>query len=129
MLKRLSSSGDLKGLLWGEERPFFYLLTLAMIFMYATAVVNSARRRAPIVLIPFTLLMILHTGLHWLSPQMARGPLKRWAVVYMVGQGALAFILNLLAPGIGLLLGLYMALIGETFGILYENRWRWAAIG
>ena len=129
MLKRLSSSTNLKGVLWGEERPFFYILTVAMVFMYVAAIVNSARIRTPVVLIPFTLLMIVHTGLHWLSPQMAQGPRKAWAASYMVGQGALAFILNLLAPGVGLLLGLYMALIGETFGILYESRWKWYAIG
>ncbi len=129
MLKRLSPSANPKAGFWGEERPFFYLLTLAMVFMYATAVFNSARIRTPIVLIPFTLLMIVHTSLHWLSPQLAREPRKRWAAWYMVGQGALAFILNLMAPGVGLLLGLYMALIGETFGILYESRWKWYAIG
>ncbi len=129
MLKRLSPSANPKAGFWGEERPFFYLLTLAMVFMYATAVFNSARIRTPIVLIPFTLLMIAHTSLHWLSPQLAREPRKRWAAWYMVGQGALAFILNLMAPGVGLLLGLYMALIGETFGILYESRWKWYAIG
>jgi NarL family two-component system sensor histidine kinase YdfH len=129
MVKRLSSPVSLKGMLWGEERPFFWLLTVAMAVIYASALVSSPRIRAPISLVPFTLLMIVHTGLHWLSPQMVRGPLKRWAVWYMIGQAALAFILNLIAPGVGLLLGLYMALIAETFGILFESRWKFAAIG
>jgi two-component system, NarL family, sensor histidine kinase YdfH len=124
MHKRLSSPGFLKQALWGEERPFFWILTVAMIVIYGSALIGSPHLRAPITLSLFTLLMIIHTGLHWISPHMGREPWRRWRVGYMVGQAALAFILNYMAGGVGILLGLYMALIGESVGMLPQVRWK-----
>ena len=128
MPNRSSSLASLRHSLWGEERPFYWILTVAMIIIYGSAVVGLGPLRAPAHLVPFTLLMIIHTALHWLSARMAKPAWRRWRTGYVAGQAALAFILNLMAPGVGLLLGLYMALIGETFGIYAETNWKWLAI-
>ena len=39
-------------------------------------------------------------------------------VVYLVVQGGLAFVLNLLGQNLALIFGLYMGLIGITVGLL-----------
>lgn len=117
-----SSTRSLKTSLWGDERPFFWLLTFAMIIIYIASVASSAPLRAPLRLTVFTALLIFHTALHWFSPQLARRK-SRGTVWYLVGQGVLAFIIGSLAPGVGLILGLYMGLIGESIGMLYKTRW------
>ena len=118
----LSSTSSLRNSLWGDERPFFWLLTFVMIIIYIASVAGSAPLRAPLRLTVFTALLIFHTALHWFSPQLARQK-SRWTVWYLAGQGALAFIVGSLAPGVGLILGLYMGLIGESIGMLYKTRW------
>jgi two-component system, NarL family, sensor histidine kinase YdfH len=114
---------------WDSERPFFWMLTVAMLVMGASAVLGSPQLQAPLYLIPFVVLMVIHTGLHWLSPWLAQEKPSRWIVGYLVGQGALAFILAYLSHGVGIVLGLYMALIGESVGMLRPTRRKVIAVG
>jgi two-component system, NarL family, sensor histidine kinase YdfH len=112
---------------WGAERPFFWMLTMAMIVITASVLLGTPSVREPARLIPFVALMVIHTALHWLSPRLTKTQ-PRWVVAYLIGQGLLAFLLCLMVQGGGLLLGLYMALVGEAFGMLPTLRWKVASV-
>jgi len=103
-----------------EVRPFFLIVMAVLAFLYGVAVSGSPDLRAPARLIPFTSLMLAHAILHWFSPRLAF-PLRR-GLVYLAVQGALAFVLTLLANNAALILGLYIGLIGEAIGILRNAR-------
>ncbi|MCA9916956.1 MAG: hypothetical protein KC445_03345, partial [Anaerolineales bacterium] len=47
-----------------ETRAFYYLLLLALLFIYGVTLYESPAMRQPARLIPFTLLMLLHGTLH-----------------------------------------------------------------
>ena len=67
-----------------ETRAFYYLLLLALLFIYGITLYESPDIRQPIRLIPFTLIMLLHAGLHWFSPYFIIP--QRRLVVYFVVQ-------------------------------------------
>ena len=103
------------------EWPFFLILTAAFTFIYFESVLSNTALREPVRLVLFSGLMIIHIVLHWLSLRVLK-----WdrVAVYLVIQTALAFAIVTLGGNIGLLLGLYMGLIGETIGLLREKpRW------
>lgn len=103
------------------EWPFFLILTLVFAFVYFESLFSNAALREPLRLILFTILMIVHIVLHWLSAR-----LMKWSRLapYLILQCALAFVIVYLAANIGALLGLYMGLIGETVGLMREKpRW------
>lgn len=102
-------------------RPFFFMLTLAMLFMYGWAVSNTPRlTESPGLLVLFTLLMTLYVILYWLSPTWAQRP--PYNIIYLVVQGALAFALTMLVQNVALTFGLFAALIGVTAGMLGRTR-------
>ena len=100
------------------EWPFFLILTMAFVFVYFQAVLSSAALRQPVRLSVFTVLMILHIVLHWFSIRVSQGDR---VAVYLVVQSMLAFAIIMLGSSVGLLLGLYMGLIGETVGMLGQK--------
>ena len=102
-----------------EVRPFFLIVMAVLAFLYGVAVYGSPDLRAPARLIPFTLLMLVHAVLHWFSPRVA---FFRQGIPYLAVQGALAFVLTLLANDTTMILGLYTGLIGEVIGILRNTR-------
>lgn len=91
---------------------------LVLAVLYVLAVSGSAPLRSPERLIPFTLLMLVHAALHWISPRIAGKP--RPSILYLAVQGALVFVLPLIAQVDFLVLGLSLALIGEAVGILWN---------
>jgi two-component system, NarL family, sensor histidine kinase YdfH len=108
------------------EWPFFLILTAAFVFVYFQVVLSNAAMRQPGRLILFTILMVVHITLHWLSMRMLK-----WDQVaaYLVIQSALAFSIVTLGGSVGPLLALYMGLIGETIGLLGQKpRWRIIAV-
>ena len=48
------------------EWPFFLILTAAFVFVYFQAVISNPALHEPGRLILFTVLMVVHIGLHWL---------------------------------------------------------------
>jgi len=102
-----------------EVRPFFLIVMAVLAFLYGQALYASPELRQPARLIPFTALMLIHAALHWLSPRLALG---RWGILYLAVQGALAFVLAMLTGHVGLVFGLYGALIGQAVGILRRTR-------
>lgn len=102
-----------------EELPFFLFLTLVLALLYGYVLNTVPELRAPGRLIPFTLLMLAHGVLHWLSPRLEYHP--RWVIAYLVLQGALAFALTMLA-GEWTVISLFTALIGEAVGLAQDRR-------
>jgi len=95
-------------------------LTSIFIFIYVWTVVSVPRLRTPDLLTFFTLLFILHLGLHWLIIWWIKNKWSLW--LYLVIQTALVFTLATLAASIGPLLGLYLGLIGVSVGMLQSVR-------
>ena len=108
------------------EWPFFLILTLALAFVYIQSISSIPALRELPRLILFTVLMITHIILHWVSPL-----LRQWSrvAVYLVVQAALVFFIAYLGANIGPLLAMYMGLIGETIGLVREKpRWMILAV-
>jgi len=103
-----------------ETRPFFWFLILVLILLYGISINASPELREPARFIPYTTLYFIHIALHWYMPYLVTQP-KR-LVLYFAVQIFLAFLLILISQVPGVVIGLYMALAGETIGIL-EN-WR-----
>ncbi len=116
----------------GEERearfvlPFFLLVMLALIFLYAITLFTLPATRQLPVLIPFTILMIIHAMLHWTSILFMRK--QNGTLLYLGVQGALAFSMTVIAGSSALSYGLYMALIGESIGMLRKPFYKAAAV-
>lgn len=108
------------------EWPFFVILTLVLVAISIQSFFSNAALREPLRLTLFTLLMLSHLALHWLSVR-----LRKWSrvVVYVIVQSFLAFVVVYLGANIGLLMGLYIGLIGEIIGLMREKlRWMVAAV-
>jgi hypothetical protein len=110
---RFASPNDVR-----ETRPFYLIVMAVLAGLYGLALYYSVELRAPEHLIPFTLLMLLHAGLHWNSPRVVGN--LRASIIYLVVQGTLVFVLPLIAQADYLVMGLSLALIGESVGILWN---------
>ena len=103
-----------------DPRLFIWFLTLVMGFMYVTAILERPVLRQPLQLILFTGLFIIHTFLHWQIVKVIKS--KKNTLVYILVQGALAFLISLLAEHEVILIGIYIALLGEALGMLGFSR-------
>jgi NarL family two-component system sensor histidine kinase YdfH len=103
-----------------SEWPFMLFLTSVFAFIYVWTVASLPRMRAPDLLTFFTLLFILHLGLHWLSVWWLKNKWSLW--LYLGIQTALVFALSTLAAAIGPMLGLYLGLVGVSVGMLRSVR-------
>jgi NarL family two-component system sensor histidine kinase YdfH len=103
-----------------ETRPFYLFLILVLIFLYGISIYSSSELREPVRFIPFTILYFIHIALHWYMPYLVNQ--KNRLVLYLAAQILIAFMLILISQQVGIVIGLYMALAGETIGILED--WR-----
>jgi NarL family two-component system sensor histidine kinase YdfH len=104
-----------------DYRIFFAFMTLVLTGMYILTLVENTSLRQSWMVLPFTVLMIVHILLHWSVIRIIQTPShKLW---YVVGQGLLAFCITYLSQNTGMILGIFMALIGETLGFLGITRW------
>ena len=102
--------------------PFYLLLLGIMAAVYVMVVVNDPAMRQPGRLALFTVLMVAHGALRlWGFRLLAQGQ-RRWLVVYFLVQGGLALTIGLLAQLEGLVLALYLALVGESAGMWWPDR-------
>ena len=103
-----------------DYRLFFVFMTIIFIGMYAISLNDTPDLRTTWLIIPFTSLFIIHIALHWSVTSIIKHPQRTgW---YLFVQSVLAFIVVGLSRNIGMVFALYMALIGETIGILRANR-------
>jgi NarL family two-component system sensor histidine kinase YdfH len=100
--------------------PFFGLLTLAMAVIYVLTLINVPSVRQPWVLVGFSLLMLLHTGLHWLSPLV--GISGKRSAVYLLVQMTLVMSLIALVQYETMFYTLFLGLIGELLGVVRPLR-------
>ena len=110
-----------------EVRPFFVLVVLVLGGMYGVIVWATPAFQRLAILIPATLLMILHLALHWtlpgqiwIHPTVEHG--VRNTLLYLVLQLAIIVGITSFVPGEGVFFGLYLALIGETIGMFNTLR-------
>ncbi len=105
-------------------RPFFIFLTVVVAGMYVWSVLASPWLRTPGPLALFTLLMLVHLGVHWSIFLIYHRP--RLHGIYFILQGLLALALGVLSQNVGMSFGLYMGLVGEAVGALQGRTW-WVA--
>lgn len=100
-----------------ERDPYFFIgfVTLVVVTIYVVTLVNTASVRQPVPLVIFTGLILVHTLLHWQLGRIINHPRKTtW---YILAQGALAFAILLFVNNLYMIIGLYMILLGEAFGL------------
>ncbi len=103
-----------------DPRLFTWFLTLVMIFLYIVALLENPALHQPWQLIIFTMLFIIHVLLHWQIEKVIQKP--KFIAAYFLLQGALGFTICSIARNQATLLGIYMALLGETVGMLGLSR-------
>ena len=103
-----------------DPRLFTWFLTLVMVFLYIVALLENPALHKPLPLVAFTVLLIIHVILHWQIEKVIEDPKRTTG--YFLLQGALGFIICTLARNQAVLLGIYMALLGETVGMLGLRR-------
>lgn len=101
-------------------RPFSWMVMMTMLFLYVVSLYSSVDLRQPGKFILLTVLMVVHSLLHWYFPLFSYTP--RTALRYLIFQGILAFTITLIGHNLALVVGLYMALIGEAIGVLGRSR-------
>lgn len=104
-----------------DYRIFFVFMTVVLIGVYLLSLAQNPALHQPGLLLLFTVLMVVHIALHWMVVPIIQVPQRK--VIYVIGQGLLAFIITHLSQNTGMVFALYMALIGETIGFLGLNRW------
>jgi len=102
------------------ERPFFIFLTLILIAMYVASIMGNPSLQAPLSLTIFTILMLVHLALHWSIFGIYNSP--RWHLIYLILQGLLALPITYISGNIGMIFSLYLALIGESMGLLRDKK-------
>ncbi len=104
-----------------DYRLFFVFMTVIMVGMYVVSLIEnpSLQKFWPATLL--AILLTIHIVLHWTVAHLIPTPTRKAA--YIVGQGMLAFVIIQMSGNIGMIFALYMALIGESIGILGINRW------
>ena len=108
------------------ERLFFLFMTAVLLGMYAWSIASSADLREPLRLIIFTVLLFGHLALHWVIFLINDRP--RWHMPYFVLQGLLVLPIVYLSGNVGMIFSAYMALIGESIGVMRGRRWQQVAV-
>jgi NarL family two-component system sensor histidine kinase YdfH len=103
-----------------DPRLFMWLMTLVVAALYVVTLSHQAAVRQWGILIPYTVLLLLHMGLHWQLENISKR--SNWIFWYMILQGGLALIISWLGHEIGMTFALFMALIGEAVGLLRLTR-------
>jgi NarL family two-component system sensor histidine kinase YdfH len=101
-------------------QPFLWIVEACLVFLYFTSIYYFPTLREPSKLIPFTILMAIHALIHWNVFRLVQN--QRSAIIYLFIQGLLAFTINILGQNFGLVIGLYMILIGEAIGTFDNYR-------
>ncbi len=103
-----------------ETRPFFLILISVLAFLYGFVLYSTPELRQLNRLILFTLLMAVHGVLHWYVAYLTTRPTH--LALYLTVQILIVIALTFVARQEAIILGLYLALAGETVGIL--GTWR-----
>lgn len=103
-----------------DQRLFVWFVTLVVAIVYFLAVINTPSLRQPVILFIFTGLTIVHIMLHWQLGKIINQPRKTtW---YILVQGVLVFLISLFAKNLGMIMILYMILLGQAVGLFGLTR-------
>ena len=100
-----------------EILPFFLLVTAVMVWIYSLMLRTVPDLDNPLRLGIFTVLMIIHLALYWLSFYFSIT--QRRNLIYMVIQGVIVFMLVLVTRSDTIVFALYTSLIGRPFMQLF----------
>ena len=103
-----------------QTRPLYWVLMVAIGFLYYWALRTTPHLLEPSHLLAFTTLVLIHALLHWTGPVIATR--RAWLVPYFVMQGALVFTIIFMTQAGGFIYGLYWAMAGEAAMILADLR-------
>jgi len=103
-----------------DPNIFVWFMTLVVIGMYALTLNSQPTVRQPGILIPFTVLTIIHILLHWYLRKLVEHPPR--ILWYILIQGVLALVISLFSKNAGLTLALFMGLLGEAVGLFGLTR-------
>ena len=98
-----------------DSNLFVWFMTLVILGMYALTLNSEPTIRQLGILIPFTLLIIVHIILHWYLGKIVEHPSR--TLWYTLVQGVMALIISMFAKNMGLTFALFMGLIGEAIGL------------
>jgi two-component system, NarL family, sensor histidine kinase YdfH len=104
-----------------DYRIFFIFMTVVLIGVYFMSLAQNPALHQFWNWALFTGLMVIHIVLHWMVIRIIQTP--KGKVLYILGQGLLAFVITYISQNTGMVFSLYMALIGETIGFLGISRW------
>ncbi|MEA3337192.1 MAG: sensor histidine kinase [Chloroflexota bacterium] len=103
-----------------EARPFLIIVSLVILGLFLFTVMTRPADWSPWRLLLLFILMLVHGALYWLLPLVPED--NPWALLYLVVQGALAFSIVLVSQNPAMPMGLFLALVGVTLGLLTDKR-------
>jgi len=103
-----------------DPHLFIWFMTLVITGIYTVNLIDIPTLRQPRILIPLTVLLVIHVVLHWQLEAIIKRPTR--IIWYTIAQGILALIISWLGDNIGLSFALFMALIGEAVGLFGLTR-------
>ena len=103
-----------------DPHLFIWFMTLVIAGIYTINLINVPTLRQPRILIPLTVLLVIHVVLHWQLEGIIKRPNR--TIWYIIAQGILALLISSLGDNIGLSFALFMALIGEAVGLFGLTR-------
>jgi len=118
----MSNKTTLSGIQKVERDPniFVWFMTFVVGGLPLWAYFKNPALHSPLITWVYFALVILHILLHWGLGIIATQPMKQFW--YVLAQGTIAFIISWMAVEVGVILGLYMALLGEAVGLFGLNR-------
>ncbi len=125
MVQRLLSSLGFSNKENAAALPFLLVLYAVLGATYLVVVTSADSMRDPLQLALFTALMAMHAVLHGLSPRLREDAGREqgwsWLAAYLVVQGLLLLGMSAQTQSQGLIIGLYIALVGEAIAIVWPN--------
>ncbi|HSG43983.1 MAG TPA: hypothetical protein VLA72_12580, partial [Anaerolineales bacterium] len=103
-----------------DTNIFVWIMTLVIVGMYVLTLNSEPTVTQPGILIPFTLLTIIHILLHWYLGKIVEHPSRIFW--YILIQGVLALVISLFSKNIGMTFALFMGLLGEAVGLFGLTR-------
>ena len=103
-----------------EAMPFFIIVAVVMTFLYGLTVYSRPDLRAMPAVVVFSILMAVHSVLHWFYSIFARK--RRNRIIYFAVQTALAVFVVLYTGEMTLVFGLFLPLLGEEVGIAANKK-------
>ena len=102
-----------------DPRLFLVFMTLVIAIMYVVTLQEQPSVRQLGMLIPFTVLVVIHVILHWWLEKII--PCRFGVLWYILIQGILAILISWLGGSLGIIFAVFMALLGEAVGDLWAD--------